>query len=197
MTARRALLGLLALACASVLWATASGEGPGDPPTVQAPLPFDHPLHAETFDKAGLTCIDCHPVGLSAEAGVPTELPAPMSTCHACHRREVARAPRKATERCESCHPYRDELTPETHGLGWDEDHGPEARSLRNGCDTCHDTGMCIDCHDARGAMTASPHGAAFRSLHGIEARLDPASCLTCHATETCVACHDGGKRPW
>lgn len=172
-------------------------DGEGASPALADPLPFDHVLHSVTFERTGLGCLDCHPVGGSPAAGAEDGLPPPLASCHACHLREVEGAPRRATDRCETCHPYRDELIPVDHGPGWIREHGPEARALRNGCDACHDVGQCVDCHDARGAMAADPHPAAFRSLHGIQARLDPSACSGCHAGETCVACHVDGRAPW
>ncbi len=168
-----------------------------DIPTVIEPLPFDHSTHDKPFDRFGLSCADCHPLGLTSESTDVEMLPAPRSVCHACHRGELKGAPRRASDRCSACHPVRDELKPESHNLGWSKEHGPEAQALRNGCDTCHDRGQCIDCHEARGAMTRSPHGPGFRSFHGVDARIDGASCVRCHASETCLQCHEGGKRPW
>lgn len=193
------LLAVIALTLAALLpWLPAGGEDdPGEAPTVMEPLPFEHRAHKTAFKRAGLVCGDCHPVGLRAESGKVADLPTPRSICHGCHRAEVEGAPHAAASRCGACHPDREELKPPTHGIGWHEDHGPEARSLRAGCDDCHDRGQCVDCHDARGAATETPHPPGFRSFHGLEARLDGATCVTCHAAETCVRCHEEGGWPW
>ncbi len=198
------------LCCGFLLGAGAGSEPPAEPateaspersgeatPSVLDPLPLDHAGHSKAFSRAGLSCPDCHPVGLTSESTEVEMPPPPRSVCHACHRGEVQGAPRRASDRCAACHPVREELRPESHNLGWSEEHGPEAQALRNGCDTCHDRGQCIDCHESRGAMTRSPHGPGFRSFHGVDARADGASCVRCHAAETCLQCHQGGKRPW
>jgi len=186
------------LVAAVLAWLPPRGSGDdSEPPTVVDPLPFDHSTHRGAFTRIGLMCADCHPVGLRAESGAVNDLPAPRSICHGCHRGEADGAPRGAASRCGACHPDREELIPETHGIGWHDDHAPEARSLRAGCDDCHDRGQCIDCHDTRGAAVHTPHPPGFRSLHGIDARLDGATCATCHAAETCVRCHEQGGWPW
>lgn len=208
----RLLLVLLALGASALLTAAdtqGSDEVPSDKeapakveadekpaPDVADPLPFDHGKHEKQFDKAGVTCVDCHPVGLrspTTEAELP---PPPRVACHSCHRRQVKGAPRLAKPSCEMCHPVREQLKPDTHHIGWHDDHGAEARALRSGCETCHDRGQCIDCHDGRGALAKRPHGAGWEIVHGIEARLDPASCVGCHAEETCKSCHENGGRP-
>ncbi len=209
-TSWRLLLLLLALGATALLTAAdrevsddavASAEAPTQAeaekaPTVADPLPFDHGAHEKPFRRIGLTCIDCHPVGLRSPTVEPAAPPPPRTSCHSCHRRQVQGAPRQAKARCAQCHPVREELKPDSHELGWQDDHGPEARALRAGCDQCHSKGQCIDCHDARGALSASPHGAGFEVFHGVEARLDLVGCVSCHAAETCARCHDSGGRP-
>ena len=165
-------------------------------PTVADPLPFDHAKHEKPFDRSGLTCVDCHPVGARSETVEPELPPPPRVACHSCHRQGVKGAPKLAKPTCAQCHPVREELKPESHAIGWIDDHGAEARSLRSGCETCHDRGQCIDCHDGRGALARRPHGAGWEIIHGIEARLDVASCVGCHAEETCKRCHENGGRP-
>lgn len=167
-------------------------------PTVADPLPFNHGVHEKTFKKTNVTCVHCHPVGARTDAGAPgVDLPPPRSACHGCHLGQLPGSPRKAANTCSDCHPQRSELLPATHGLGWLEGHGPEARSVRASCDACHDRTECIDCHEGRGALSRTPHPPGFRSTHGIEARVDPASCSTCHTEDTCAACHTTGVVPW
>ena len=67
-------------------------------PSLVEPLPFDHDLHAPGFEKKGVTCVACHPIGLTQQLedqfASPVEaLPANVSTCHACHLSEVRGAP--------------------------------------------------------------------------------------------------------
>lgn len=192
----RLTLALLALGLLFVLPAL-SEDDPGEPPALLEPLPFDHSAHQRPFDQLGLTCADCHPVGLRAASGKVADLPAPLSVCHGCHLAELEGMPRKAERRCGACHEGGEELKPGTHGVGWESDHTFEARQIRADCDDCHDTGQCVQCHDARGAMTFAPHPPGFRAVHGVEAKFNGARCVTCHAAETCVRCHEDGGWPW
>jgi hypothetical protein len=189
---RRIAVALAALLCTTGIWLQASGDqAVASKPTVDARL--DHALHEEAFGKVGLRCVDCHPVGMVDARG----LPAPLAACHSCHLGQVQGTPRKATRRCEACHPHRRELEPATHRGAWLETHGPDARFPRSGCDDCHDRGQCIACHDARGALVRTPHPPGFRALHGPEARIDGVSCVGCHTSESCMSCHAQGRWPW
>lgn len=185
---------LLALGCSALLVPAVAREMEG--PTVADPLPFDHHVHAPGFARAGVACVDCHPVGLRAEEGVP-ELEPPRSSCHGCHLGEIKGAPRAAERSCSTCHPVMAELMPVDHGPMWIEGHGPEARARGATCNDCHDTSACIDCHESRGALAADPHPPAFFTSHGVEARIDPVSCSTCHSGQSCTDCHATGVIPW
>lgn len=194
MKPRFALVGL-----AILLLGATGAEIETPPPTLADPLPFDHAEHAEPFRREGVACIDCHPVGATAKEGPPVtsaSTPAPLSTCHGCHRRVVRGAPRASPSACTTCHTVRQELMPESHDAFWLDEHGAAARGLVTTCADCHDNSQCVACHEARGALTRTPHGPAFRSAHGVEARMDPASCSTCHAGETCTSCHTTGGIP-
>lgn len=192
-------LWLLLLCALPLLWLSAAA---GDPPSLKDPLPFQHAEHAKVFGKAGLTCVDCHPVGLSrpdASQDIPqaTLPPPPLSSCHGCHQAQASRAPRSAPDQCGLCHADLNELKPADHGLDWVSNHGDAARAAGASCDTCHEASTCFDCHDNRGAGSANPHGPGFRETHGVVARADPRQCSTCHTEASCTACHSTGALPW
>lgn len=187
---RRTLPLLLGIALTGVL---ARAAGPGAP-AVHEPLPFDHAAHARAFDRGGLTCVDCHPVGMRPDGALP---PPPLTSCHGCHLGTMDGAPRKADRTCELCHADRQALRPASHGPDWTHQHGREARARQATCNDCHATRTCVDCHERRGPLQRNPHPPAFRTTHGVEARLDPMRCSTCHSGETCRSCHSTGAIPW
>lgn len=171
-------------------------------PGLLRPLPFDHARHAGAFEKGGLVCQDCHPVGLY----VPTEagprapdsaLPPPLGTCHGCHLEKYEGAVRKAPSECMTCHADRRELLPADHDLAWIPAHGLASRTRGNTCSDCHEKTACVDCHDERSAGSRNPHPAAFRTTHGIEAKVDSYSCGSCHVQNDCTTCHETGVYPW
>jgi len=171
-------------------------------PTLREPLAFDHNVHGPVFDGVHLSCVDCHPIGLSILVdGVPTPrvepLPTPRSACHGCHRAQVRGAPRKAPGTCMLCHAVRSELEPPSHSVGWLSEHALEARTGLANCQDCHEPSSCVACHERRGPGARSPHEPGFLSIHGVEARLDPLRCSSCHAGETCNTCHATGNKPW
>ncbi|MFT7519657.1 MAG: hypothetical protein ACI9MC_001799 [Kiritimatiellia bacterium] len=199
--ARFVMLGML---CAlSGLASATDKERPGGlpdaapAPSVIEPIPFAHSVHSEPFDKVGLTCVHCHPVGARKDDTQVSLPKVPLSSCHGCHLNALPGAPRQADPTCTTCHADRAQLVPKSHGLDWVGGHGPDARTAMKQCSSCHQRGMCVDCHEGRGAMSRSPHPPAFGSTHGVEARLDPASCSTCHAEQTCTSCHITGVTPW
>lgn len=183
-------LALAAVLLAVPAWAT---------PTLRDPLPFSHEHHAGVFERANVWCVDYHPMGKVTEGGAPVigPLPYPTRTCHACHVEDAVPRASHAPSACSTCHPFRTELLPATHAVGWITSHGTIASRLKTDCSNCHAKTECLDCHEARGAGTRSPHGPGYRSLHGIDARLDPSSCAQCHAAETCETCHATGGAPW
>jgi hypothetical protein len=180
----------------------APAEEASQVPDLREPFPFDHGEHSRAFDKAGLTCVDCHPVGAfskpeSARVVPEGPIPGPRSSCHACHQGEVEGAPRKAPSACMVCHAERGDLLPADHGLGWTDNHGAEARARNATCTDCHDTATCVTCHEGRGAVRKNPHGPGWGAFHGVEARVDPRSCSSCHVGEACAKCHVEGVLPW
>ena len=195
---------ILALGCLALLalgWPAQGSdrEGVCDIPPLLEPFPFDHQVHERSFARAGLQCLDCHPVGAKLEGtdDAPTALPPLRSSCHACHLHEVEHAPKRAPDACMRCHACRDSLVPQSHRVAWDQDHGEQAMARGASCDRCHDTASCVSCHETRGATSRSPHGPGFSAFHGIEARLDPQRCASCHAGSSCTRCHQGGSLPW
>jgi hypothetical protein len=181
------VLGLL------VVVASAVAAEVTDRPSLKEPLPFDHALHARTLDRAGLGCVSCHPVGLTAQA-LP---PPPISSCHGCHLGTVRGAGKSAPSECEACHDDRAALRPANHGIDWIEHHGLASRAGAATCSDCHSASACLDCHDRRGAGSTNPHPVGFRQYHGVEARVDPRSCSTCHTEASCTSCHESGVTPW
>ncbi len=182
-----ALLGLILVAASA-----------SDRVNIREPLPFGHREHARAFERAGVGCLDCHPVGARAEAEAALPLPeAPLSSCHGCHLGELARAPGDAPSGCLLCHADLEGLMPRDHQLDWISLHGQASRAAGQDCQSCHEPAGCLDCHDARGAGSENPHPAGFRSTHGVEARIDPRSCSTCHTETSCTSCHVKGALPW
>ncbi len=184
---------LLMLPLVVVGLATAQEE---EPPALWEPLPFQHLEHRKVFRATGVSCIDCHPVGMVTREGIQ-KLPAPLGSCHGCHRGEYPGAPRGASSACARCHSDLQDLMPPTHSGDWRHLHAPEARASDAECADCHEASSCFECHDDRGPMAINPHGPGFRVTHGIEARLDPRSCATCHDGSSCVDCHATGSLPW
>lgn len=194
--------GLPILVLALVLQGPAGADVPGTP-RVQAPLPFDHATHGRAFDRAGVTCVDCHPVGLrlhNEQGGYTAPLvdpQPPLSSCHGCHRGELPGSAGRAPDQCMLCHADREGLIPSSHAYDWVDVHGPDARARGAECAACHEPDTCVDCHESRGALERSPHPPGFRAFHGVEAHLDPMSCSTCHTAEKCSSCHATGATPW
>jgi hypothetical protein len=192
---RRSLLIALA-ACLLVLLGAATGS-----PATPA---FDHDLHKPASDKAGLSCISCHTLGPGGTG--PTGMAATLTSergelCHGCHVRGAAlpvagatavRAPRG----CDTCHATTPE--PSSHGAGWAQGHGPDARVDASGCRDCHQRRDCVDCHERKESARFGVHDRSWEYVHGIAVRTDPASCDGCHLQADCVACHatDRGRTP-
>ena len=182
-----------------LLWtvALANDEAPG----LKTPNPFDHADHSAAFAAAGVTCVDCHAVGLrapKAEAPAPALPAAPWSSCHGCHQGELKKAPKNAPTACLTCHASLADLKPASHDIDWIAQHGDAARGLRADCESCHTApSFCTSCHAQRGALSENPHPPGFSSFHGVEARLDPRACTTCHTPTTCTGCHQSGAAPW
>jgi len=164
---------------------------------------FSHESHGEAFEESGLWCLSCHQLGsrpLGEETVWPSTVldeifgPPPSPGCHFCHRPEdKSRA--SGPQGCQTCH--GEGFEPQSHGLGWQEEHGVEVRMIKPVCRDCHDTAWCISCHEQRGALSGNPHPPGWGAVHGVEARFDPQTCVTCHSGESCVSCHESGRSPW
>lgn len=189
---------LAALSAASFLVLLGAASGAGTMPA------FDHDLHKPVNGQAGLSCMSCHSLG-SGGSG-PTGMKATLivsrdALCHGCHVRgaelpvegaEVVKGPRG----CETCHASAP--VPSSHGAGWKDGHGVDARMDASRCRDCHRQRDCVDCHERKESARFAVHDRSWEYVHGIAARTDPASCDTCHLQADCVACHatDRGRAP-
>lgn len=199
MTRRPALL-VTAGVLLAIPWL--SWSEPNEVPALRDPFPFNHDSHAVVFADVGVSCVDCHPVGLTVRTEKGWESPSfvftpPMSACHTCHRAMVRKGPSGAPPTCTTCHEATEHLKPPSHDMGWIGLHGDAARAPASLCKDCHTKDTCVECHDRRGAVTDKPHPPGFRSFHGVDARFDPKSCSTCHTGTSCLQCHTEGARPW
>ncbi len=162
-------------------------------------LRFVHRDHRSRFLEARVTCLGCHPIGMTtgtddflAVKKVDKAVLVPArEICHDCHTGAL-RFPR-APARCDSCHTNLQGLLPEDHDQGWDRDHGDASLRYGASCDLCHPVSDCTSCHARRDESQHRVHPATFRATHGIEARLDPSRCQRCHLRSSCEACHAGG----
>jgi hypothetical protein len=189
----RALVVLLASSFIVML-----GAGSGSMPA------FDHDLHKAANEKAGLTCTACHTLGAGGTG--PTGMAATMTVerealCHGCHVKgatlpvDGAKVV-KGTRSCEACHVTTP--VPISHGAGWQQGHGPDARVDARGCRDCHQRRDCVDCHERKESARFRVHDRSWEYVHGIAVRTDPAACDACHLQADCVACHatDRGRAP-
>jgi hypothetical protein len=149
---------------------------------------FDHPEHARTFDRHDVPCVACHPVGSARADLVPDR-----AVCHTCHAPGeggigAGDGLRAASDRCALCHDVV--APPPSHGAGWLELHGPDARAEPDRCGSCHPRSSCVDCHDRRQNGAFTVHDPSWIRTHGVAVRAAPASCDSCHAQAECLACH-------
>jgi len=160
---------------------------------------FVHADHRTCFLSARVTCMACHPIGMTtgtddfaAVKKVDERILVPArEICHDCHT-GMMRFPR-APSRCTSCHTNLAGLLPEDHDQGWEQDHGWSSLRFGSSCDLCHPVSDCTTCHARRDEGLNRVHPPSFRATHGIEARLDPFRCQRCHLRSSCEACHAGG----
>ena len=187
---------------------------PGDVAMSWPPQPrefrFSHQYHIETL---GQDCESCHTGLRRAGEAILAAIP-PMSECMTCHN--GLRAPRE----CSACHTAAPStLIPDSHVIGWRDDHGRVARLSDDSCVPCHTVSDCQECHDGAllndlatlGASLQTPfaptvgeigdgmvlqrvHGLNFRFLHALEARGKSSECITCHELDSgdfCAECHN------
>jgi hypothetical protein len=154
---------------------------------------FNHKRHEGVLEDRGVNCSACHQVGARGDPRVATSvleswlLPPPPGACHYCHNPPDGEQP-TGTGACILCHETIQ--PPESHGAGWVDLHGAEARLQTWSCNNCHRRSFCIDCHERKEAARYREHDRAWLSVHGIAARTDPTECDTCHLQSDCVSCH-------
>ncbi len=154
---------------------------------------FDHKVHGREFERMGLGCPACHQLGGVGEKRLdPSVLDSVFLTpsslaCHFCHNPPEGVEPR-GPGYCYNCH--EGGVAPESHGPGWLEIHGSNARIGKLGCDRCHKKVFCIGCHVKKDSMSYRVHDRSWLSVHGIAAFADPSNCSTCHLQADCVECH-------
>lgn len=160
---------------------------------------FDHGTHKKALQRNHLGCVACHPVGApppsSAAPGATAQgsmrIAPPPGACHYCHNPPDG-APPDGPTRCTACH--QTIALPATHGAGWTENHGQDARLSASECEDCHANRFCLDCHARKETVRFKVHDRTWSTVHGIASRADPASCSTCHLQADCVQCHQGGR---
>ena len=159
---------------------------------------FVHADHRSRFLEARITCLACHPIGMTTgtddfravkQVDKAVLVPA-RESCHDCHTGAM-RFPR-APSRCDGCHTNLATLLPQDHDQGWAEDHGEASLVHGSSCDLCHPVSDCTTCHARRDQGQHRVHPATFRATHGVEARLDASRCQRCHLRSSCEACHTG-----
>ena len=154
---------------------------------------FDHSRHLRAFRRADLGCPACHQVGATSDPRIGRDaldavlLRAPAAACHYCHN-PSEESPVAAPSRCTTCHV--EAPTPASHGMGWRDLHGSEARLGTLDCRDCHRRDFCIECHERRNPTEFRVHDYTWITVHGIAARTNPMECTTCHLQVDCIACH-------
>ena len=170
---------------------------------------FDHRLHMPVLDSVGWICLPCHTIGATkepdhVEGEIQSTFTDPASSvllptqqiCHACHQQDN---PLNAPSQCRTCHETENLPPPESHALGWTQDHAREAVLQPEHCAGCHSGWMCAECHSRRDDASSDAHGGNWLSVHGMAARTDPVSCEDCHQGDTCRQCHTEpeGRQGW
>lgn len=168
--------------------------------TAEARRKFGHKVHANIFERAAVTCVDCHRFDvlldvrneqLARELSYRAQYP-PGAICHHCHgpgEQRVAEAPKA----CTTCHDNLEPLRPADHDVAWMKVHAGMARVNAAQCETCHRQAECIDCHQRRDSIQTRVHDRNFRFFHGIQVRANPMQCGSCHREDFCIRCHERG----
>lgn len=161
---------------------------------------FSHKFHDPLFQKAKISCTDCHSFAVKSQAFDPLAknvdagfMKANRQVCHECHMGKVE-LPR--VNQCSLCHLNPEKLAPSNHNLAWKKRHGHYAQIDPESCNTCHkeNQNSCQNCHTQKNTLKPMVHRPNFRLTHSIEARTNPAKCTTCHTnTNSCTQCHKGG----
>jgi len=154
---------------------------------------FNHKRHQGVLAARGVGCSSCHQIGTTGDPRIAMSkvesvvLPPPAKACHFCHNPPTGEQP-IGTGRCITCHDKV--MPPDSHGAGWIDLHGTEARLQTWSCDNCHRRSFCIDCHERKEAVRYRVHDGAWLTIHPIAARTDPSQCGTCHLQAECESCH-------
>ncbi len=154
---------------------------------------FNHKRHEGILGERGIGCPSCHQVGSKGDARISSDTlsswlsPPPPKACHFCHNPSDGSEPVGAG-RCVMCHETIE--PPTSHGAGWVQVHGTEARLETWSCDNCHRRSFCVDCHERKEAARYKVHDRAWLTVHGVAVQADPAACSTCHLQADCQSCH-------
>lgn len=171
-------------------------------PQMRTPMKelFSHKFHDPLFQKAKVSCTDCHSFSVKSQSFDPLAknvdsgfMKANKQVCHECHMGKVE-LPR--VNQCSLCHLHPEKLAPSNHNLAWKKRHGHYSQMDPDSCNSCHkeNQNACQNCHTQKNTMKPMVHRPNFRLTHSIEARTNPAKCTICHTnTNSCVQCHKGG----
>lgn len=144
---------------------------------------FPHKMHVK---EDGSNCLSCHKgVDQSTMVGA-LHLPK-KEQCNTCHQGADV-----ATNRiqCLTCHQANMNLTPVSHRVNWQKDHGVVEQAGTQVCTHCHQNNYCVTCHEGDN-LDHKVHPLNFKYTHGIMAKGNKENCLTCHQEEAfCVDCH-------
>jgi len=169
--------------------------------TADARTRFNHAHHHAVFQKAGVTCLECHRFDLLIEAS-KEDMARELSnralypgsvTCHFCHKGAATRLP-EAPHECTTCHGNLNAIKPLDHEVAWLKVHANAAAGNPERCETCHRQSFCIECHQRRDTIQTRVHDRNFRSFHSVEARANPMQCGSCHREDFCIRCHQQGN---
>ncbi len=169
--------------------------------TADALAKFNHAHHHAVFEKAGVTCLECHRFDLligSSNDEMARELshsalyPGAVA-CHFCHKDAATRMP-AAPHACTTCHGNLEAIKPLDHEVAWMKVHANAAAGDPQRCETCHRQSFCIDCHQRRDTIQTRVHDRNFLSVHSVEARANPMKCGSCHREDFCIRCHQQGN---
>lgn len=160
-------------------------------------ISFNHDKHLSMGPIQG-QCVPCHAgVVRTDEATIP-----PMSQCFTCHEHEAE----WQRGQCAPCHEKRDlqRTMPQTflrHDAAFMKQHGSDAATQPELCQSCHAESDCQACHDMTQGVAVEVrrvekieanlvHRGDFMVRHSIEAQSQSARCASCHEPAECDACH-------
>jgi hypothetical protein len=141
---------------------------------------FSHKLHT-----AEMSCETCHAVQ-SAKAEKGPKYP-DMMACATCHTEK------NTAVTCQQCHTAGTLVSPASHKVNWQKEHGEEALLNRAECAMCHEapgaTTSCTKCH--QGTEFGMPHPRNFVHSTAFIRGGGLADCQSCHEAESfCAPCH-------